>query len=234
MRESRERCMWHHRLSLLNGLSDYVENVAATRCCGRIEPLSFAVYTVYPLKMHSSQCLQPSTTLLHTPCDCTFCGSPHYTLTLPHPRAPHHGTFRRCSTRCVGASSFCCAASSYTATQQARLRSRVRYSRSEAPPGTIWPPRALSAAARHRPRPRRRPSGSRPVTWSPPFDRGQGLQRREVESLRRTGRDPTSFNNPVPEIFSDRGDTSRIFIHKCLLSCDLNKFSYFSGKKTPL
>jgi len=30
-------------LSLLNGLSDYVENVAATRCCGRIEPLSFAV-----------------------------------------------------------------------------------------------------------------------------------------------------------------------------------------------
>ena len=79
-----KRCMWHHRLSLLNGLSDYVENVAATRCCGRIEPLSFAVYTVYPLKMHSSQCLQPSTTLLHTPCDCTFCGSPHYTLTLPH------------------------------------------------------------------------------------------------------------------------------------------------------
>ena len=152
----------------------------------------------------------------------------------PSPRAPHHGTFRRCSTRCVGASSFCCAASSYTATQQARLRSRVRYSRSEAPPGTIWPPRALSAAARHRPRPRRRPSGSRPVTWSPPFDRGQGLQRREVESLRRTGRDPISFNNPVPEIFSDRGDTSRIFIHKCLLSCGLNKFSYFSGKKTPL
>ena len=30
-------------LSLLNGLSDYVENVGATRCCGRIEPLSFAV-----------------------------------------------------------------------------------------------------------------------------------------------------------------------------------------------
>ena len=48
MRESRERCMWHHRLSLLNGLSDYLENVAATRCCGRIEPLSFAVSTVPP------------------------------------------------------------------------------------------------------------------------------------------------------------------------------------------
>ena len=91
----------------------------------------------------------------------------------------------RCSTRCAAASSFCSAASSYTATLQARLRSRARYSRSEALPGTIWPPRAPSAAAR-RPRPRCRPSGGRPVPWSPFFDRGRGLQGREVESSRRT------------------------------------------------
>lgn len=153
-----------------------------------------------PLECTPTQCIQPSTTLLYTllvTAPLQFPSLHPYLTTRPitttSPRAPHHGTFRRCSTRCVGASSFCCAASSYTATQQARLRSRARYSRSEAPPGTIWPPRALSAAARHRPRPRRRPSGSRPVTWSPPFDRvpAPGLQRREVESFRRTGRDPT-------------------------------------------
>ena len=157
---------------------------------------SLSRYLPYPLRVHSySVHTTQYNPTLHTPCDCTFAVPlttplPYHT---PSPRAPQHGTFRRCSTRCVGASSFCCAASSYTATQQARLRSRARYSRSEAPPGTIWPPRALSAAARHRPRPRRRPSGSRPVTWSPPFDRGPapGLQRREVESFRRTGRDLT-------------------------------------------
>ena len=77
--------MWRLRLSLLNGLSDYVENVAATRCCGRIEPLSFAVYT--PLSQCTPpQYIQPSATLT-TPPYCTFAAP---LTTRPAPRAPRN------------------------------------------------------------------------------------------------------------------------------------------------